>query len=121
MGYGGGDLLRAQLTGGSGDGGIDVEIREDPLGLDKVYVQAKRYSSSVGPGDLRNFVGALEDKNASKGVFVTTADFTPEAENYAKRSSKRIVLLSGKELARLMVQHKIGVQPHLFTLTLYET
>ena len=112
MGYGGGDATMGRVTGRSGDGGIDGTIKEDVLGLDEVYVQAKKYadSNTVGEGDLRNFAGAIDAAGTTKGVFVTTSDFTPAARNYVKRSPKRIVLIDGRELARLMVRHDIGVR-----------
>ena len=112
MGYGGGDAARGAVTGRSGDGGIDGAIKEDALGLDEVYVQAKKYAegNTVGEGDVRNFVGAIDVANATKGVFVTTAGFTKPAKAYVSKSSKRIVLIDGKELARLMVQYGIGVR-----------
>ena len=112
MGYGGGDAAKSRVTGRSGDGGIDGTIREDALGLDEVYVQAKKYAegSNVGEGDLRNFAGAIDAAGTSKGVFVTTAEFTRSAREYIARSPKRIVLIDGKELARLMVQHDVGVR-----------
>ena len=112
MGYGGGDAEMGQVTGRSGDGGIDGTIREDALGLDEVYLQAKKYAAgkTVGEGDLRNFAGALDAKGTTKGVFVTTAGFTPAAQNYVAHSPKRIVLIDGEELARLMVAHNIGVR-----------
>ena len=112
MGYGGGDAAMGRVTGRSGDGGIDGTIREDALGLDEVYVQAKRYGDgkTVGEGDLRNFAGAIDAAGTTKGVFVTTADFTRAARDYVARSPKRIVLIDGAELARMMVQHGIGVR-----------
>ena len=112
MGYGGGDADRGRVTGGTGDGGIDGTIREDALGLDEVYVQAKKYAEgrAVGEGDLRNFAGAIDAAGTTKGVFVTTAGFTKSARNYVARSPKRIVLIDGEELARLMVQHDVGVR-----------
>ena len=112
MGYGGGDREMGQVTGRSGDGGIDGTIREDALGLDEVYVQAKRYAdgNTVGESDLRNFAGAIDAAGTVKGVFVTTAGFTRAARDYVKRSPKRIVLIDGEELARLMVHHNIGVR-----------
>lgn len=112
MGYGGGDTDRGRVTGRSGDGGIDGTIREDALGLDEVYVQAKKYAdgNTVGEGDLRNFAGAIDAAGTTKGVFVTTALFTRGARAYVARSPKRIVLIDGGELARLMVQHNIGVR-----------
>lgn len=112
MGYGGGDADRGRVTGRTGDGGIDGTIREDALGMDEVYVQAKKYaeSSAVGEGDLRNFAGAIDAAGTTKGVFVTTAGFTKSAKDYVARSPKRIVLIDGEELARLMVQHNVGVR-----------
>ncbi|MCY3981346.1 MAG: restriction endonuclease [Alphaproteobacteria bacterium] len=112
MGYGGGDATMGRVTGRSGDGGIDGTIREDALGLDEVYVQAKKYaeSNTVGEGDLRNFAGAIDAAGTTKGVFVTTASFTRAASDYVARSPKRIILIDGAELARLMVRHGIGVR-----------
>ena len=106
-----------RVTGRAGDGGIDGTIKEDKLGLDEVYVQAKKYASgsSVGAGELRNFVGALVGAHAQKGVFVTTANFTASAQKFAAQSPKRIVLINGEELARLMVRYDVGVRvrdPH---------
>jgi restriction system protein len=115
MGYGGGNAAMGQVTGGSGDGGIDGTIREDTLGLDEVYVQAKKYAegNTVGESDLRNFAGAIDAAGTTKGVFVTTSDFTRSARNYMARSPKRIVLIDGEELARLMVAHDIGVRTRI--------
>ena len=115
MGYGGGDAERGRVTGRSGDGGIDGTIREDALGLDEVYVQAKKYAdgNTVGEGDLRNFAGAIDAAGTTKGVFVTTAGFTSAAKDYVARSPKRIVLIDGEELARLMVVHSIGVRTRI--------
>ena len=112
MGYGGGDADRGRVTGRTGDGGIDGTIREDALGLDEVYVQAKKYAEgkAVGEGDLRNFAGAIDAAGTTKGVFVTTAGFTKSARDYVARSPKRIVLIDGEELAHLMVQHNVGVR-----------
>ena len=112
MGYGGGNEAMGRVTGRTGDGGIDGTIREDALGLDEVYVQAKNYATgnAVGEGDLRNFAGAIDAAGTTKGVFVTTAAFTKSAREYVSRSPKRIVLIDGVELARLMVQHDIGVR-----------
>ncbi len=112
MGYGGGDPVMGRVTGGSGDGGIDGTIREDALGLDEVYVQAKRYAdgATVGENALRNFAGAIDAAGTTKGVFVTTSGFTGTARKYVKRSPKRIALIDGEELARLMVLHNVGVR-----------
>ncbi len=115
MGYGGGDASMGSVTGRSGDGGIDGTIREDRLGLDEVYVQVKKYAdgNTVGEGDLRNFAGAIDAAGTTKGVFVTTATFTDSAKAYLARSPKRIVLIDGAELARLMVRYGIGVRRHV--------
>ena len=112
MGYGGGDPDMGRVTGRSGDGGIDGTIREDALGLDEVYVQAKRYAegTNVGESDLRNFAGAIDAAGTTKGVFVTTSAFTRAAKDYVNRSPKRIVLIDGEELARLMEVHNVGVR-----------
>ena len=112
MGYGDGDDAMGQVTGSSGDGGIDGTIREDALGLDQVYLQAKKYAdgNTVGEGALRNFAGAIDAAGAMKGVFVTTSSFTRAARDYVARSPKRIVLIDGDELGRLMVKHDIGVR-----------
>ena len=112
MGYGGGDAKMARVTGRSGDGGIDGIIREDALGLDELYVQAKRYAegNNVGLDDLSKFAGAIDLAGTTKGVFVTTANFTRGAKDYVEKSPKRIVLIDGAALARLMVRHGIGVR-----------
>ena len=115
MGYGKGDAAMGQVTGRSGDGGIDGKIREDALGLDEVYVQAKKYAdgNTVGEGEIRNFAGAIDAAGTTKGVFVTTSGFTSAAKDYVARSPKRIVLIDGEELARLMVVHSIGVRTRI--------
>ncbi|MCY3879364.1 MAG: restriction endonuclease [Rhodobacteraceae bacterium] len=112
MGYGSGDAERGRVTGRSGDGGIDGTIREDALGLDEVYLQAKNYHKNniVGESALRNFAGAIDAAGTTKGVFVTTSHFTPAARKYVEKSPKRIVLIDGKELARLMFDHGVGVR-----------
>ena len=112
MGYGGGNAAMGRVTGRSGDGGVDGTIREDALGLDEVYVQAKKYAdgNTVGEGDLRNFAGAIDAAGTAKGGFVTTTGFTSAARDYVARSPKRIILIDGEELARLMVRHDIGVR-----------
>ncbi|MCU9839621.1 restriction endonuclease [Ruegeria sp. WL0004] len=112
MGYGGGDLERGLQTNLSGDGGIDGIINEDELGLDAVYVQAKRYApdNKVGRPALNAFVGSLTGEGATKGVFVTTSDFSREARDYVARVQQRIVLINGDRLARLMIKHEVGVR-----------
>lgn len=109
MGYGGGRAEMGKAIGRSGDGGIDGVINEDALGLEAVYVQAKKYAegNTVGAGDLRNFSGALDDVGTTKGVFVTTSTFTAGAREYAARIPKRIVLIDGDVLAKLMVRHNV--------------
>lgn len=112
MGYGGGELERGLQTSLSGDGGIDGIINEDELGLDAVYVQAKRYApeNKVGRPALNAFVGSLTGEGASKGVFVTTSDFSKDAVEYVDRVQHRIVLINGDRLARLMIKHEVGVR-----------
>lgn len=112
MGFGGGDPEMGKRLGRSGDGGIDGVIQEDALGLDAVYVQAKRYTdgNNVGAPDLRAFVGSLVGNRANKGVFVTASKFTLDAREYARTVQHRIVLIDGAELTRLMVRHGVGVR-----------
>ncbi|RBM18666.1 restriction endonuclease [Prauserella sp. PE36] len=109
MGYG--DAAGSEHRGRSGDGGIDGAIRQDALGLNTVYLQAKRYTDAVvGRPDMQKFVGALHGVGADRGVFVTTSQFSQEARDYVERIPNRIVLIDGQRLAELMVQHDIGVQ-----------
>ena len=114
MGYGGGNTERGKVVGGPGDQGFDGTIQEDRLGLDEVYVQAKKYASenNVGAGDLRNFAGAIDAAGTTKGVFFTTSTFTKAANDFVDKSPKRIVLIDGDELARLMVDYNVGVNTH---------
>jgi len=111
MGYGGSKAEAGQRLGQSGDGGLDGVIREDLLGLDVIYLQAKRWdpARSVGRPELQAFVGALQGAQASKGVFLTTAGFTQQAITYAETVNARVVLIDGRELARLMIRHGVGV------------
>ena len=115
MGYGGGDLQKARMTKTSGDGGIDGIIDEDALGLDAVYIQAKRYNSDykVGRPDLQRFVGSLTGESAAKGVFVTTSDFSRDAIEYVGRVQQRIKLINGQRLAGLMIQYGVGVRARI--------
>jgi restriction system protein len=110
MGYGGTGEGAAHALGKSGDNGIDGVIDQDPLGVDQIYIQAKRYAqgNNIGAGDIRDFFGALNLKKAQKGIFITTSDFTPSAEQTAKDLGMRIVLINGKELAKLMLRYNIG-------------
>lgn len=109
MGYGGSKKDAAQRVGRSGDGGIDGVIREDRLGLDAIYVQAKKWRPDrhVGPREIREFIGALQDAEALKGVFITTSRFSPEAIALAER--RRVVLINGRTLAELMIETGVGV------------
>ena len=109
MGYGGSREDAGRAVGRSGDGGIDGIINEDRLGLDMIYVQAKRWKGNVGEPPVRDFVGALDGEGVQKGVFITTSNFTPTAKNFAERSSKRIILIDGNHLAQLMIDHNVGV------------
>jgi len=110
MGYGGSRKDAARVVGGSGDGGIDGVIKEDKLGLDVIYVQAKRWTTaSVGRPDIQQFVGALQGHRARKGVFITTAEFTKEAIDYARNLDVKVVLIGGTQLAELMIDYNIGV------------
>ena len=112
MGYGGGIRSNGRVTKLSGDGGIDGIIDEDALGLDAVYVQAKRYASDykVGRPDLQRFVGSLTGEGAAKGVFVTTSDYSRDAVDYVNRVQHRIQLINGQRLAALMIQYGVGVR-----------
>ena len=121
MGYGGGRSEMVEVTGGTGDGGIDGIIREDALGLDEIYIQAKKYTeSNIGADELRKFAGALDTKRTNKGVFVTTSDFTKSTREYVENNSKQIVLIDGAYLSKLMVQYNIGVRErkHMIIKTL---
>lgn len=111
MGYGGSHRDAAKQLGRAGDGGVDGVVNEDRLGLDRVYIQAKRYNGgTVGRPEVQAFVGSLVGLGASKGVFVTTSSFSPHAKDYAKSLSQRVVLIDGKQLADLMVEHDVGVR-----------
>ena len=112
MGYGGSLDDAGMVTKYSHDDGIDGIIKEDKLGLDKIYIQAKRYAigNTIGKPDLHAFAGALDEKKANKGVFITTSKFTSEARKFAEeKASKKIVLIDGEALARYMIEYNIGV------------
>ncbi|MCL6649729.1 MAG: restriction endonuclease [Chloroflexi bacterium] len=110
MGYGGSLQEAAKaITGGSGDQGIDGIINEDRLGLDVVYVQAKRWDGSVGSPQVQQFAGALQGKHARKGIFITTSSFTEAAKEYAAKIDSKIVLIDGARLAELMFEYNLGV------------
>jgi restriction system protein len=112
MGYGGTRERVVQRLGKIGDEGIDGVVNEDPLGLDVVYIQAKRYApeNTIGRERIQQFAGALVGQGASKGVFVTTSSFSRGATEYAGRVPQRIILIDGTELARLMIQYGVGVR-----------
>jgi restriction system protein len=109
MGYGNFRGDAGSVVGGSGDNGIDGVIEEDKLGLDVVYIQAKRWEGNVGRPEIQKFAGALQGHKAKKGVFITTSGFTREAETYAALIETRIVLVDGIRLAELMIDHNVGV------------
>jgi restriction system protein len=111
MGYGGSRPEAARAVGRSGDGGIDGVIDEDRLGLDAIYVQAKRWDSAVGRPEIQKFAGALQGQRAKKGLFITTSNFTREAEEFAQRIDTRLVLIDGRRLASLMFEFDVGVNP----------
>lgn len=112
MGYGGNHESAAMQLGRTGDGGVDGVINEDRLGLERIYVQAKRYDpgNPIGRPDVNGFVGSLVGFGATKGVFVTTSTFSQPARDYVKNLAQRIVLIDGRELADLMIEHDVGVR-----------
>ena len=109
MGYGGSRQDAGQVIGKSGDEGIDGIIKEDRLGLDTIYVQAKRWENTVGRPEIQKFAGALQGQRAKKGIFLTTADFSREARDFASRIESKIILIDGEELAELLIDFDIGV------------
>jgi restriction system protein len=113
MGYGVDDEA-GNVIGRSGDGGVDGVIDQDPLGVDQIYIQAKRYATgnNVGSGAIRDFFGSLNIKKAQKGIFVTTSDFSNEALKTARELSSRIVLINGHRLGELMIKHNVGCRDH---------
>jgi restriction system protein len=116
MGYGGSRSDAGKAIGRSGDGGVDGIIKEDKLGLDVVYVQAKRWENTpVGRPDVMQFVGALQAQKANKGIFITTSRFTEDAKNYVSQIGSKIVLIDGDRLSELMIENDIGVS----TISMY--
>jgi restriction system protein len=109
LGYGGSRTDAGEALGRSGDGGIDGVIKEDKLGLDLIYIQAKRWENPVGPAIVREFLGALDQHGAKKGVLITTSRFTKDASIPLSRSDKRISLIDGLTLTELMIDHDLGV------------
>lgn len=116
MGYGGSRADAGKAIGRSGDGGIDGIIKEDKLGLDVVYIQAKRWDNNpVGRPDVMQFAGALQAQRANKGIFITTSRFTDDARSYVSQIGSKIVLIDGEQLTDLMIEHDVGVS----TVSLY--
>ena len=109
MGYGGSRLDAGKAVGKSGDGGIDGIINEDKLGLDVIYIQAKRWETSVGRPEIQKFAGALQGQKARKGIFITTSSFTQQALNYVSTIDSKIILIDGDRLSNLMFEHSVGV------------
>ncbi len=113
MGYGGSINDAGKAIGKSGDEGIDGTIKEDKLGLDIIYIQAKRWKAgnAVGRPEIQKFVGALAGQGAKKGIFITTSNFTREASEYAPKNETKIVLIDGEQLAQLMIDYNLGCTP----------
>lgn len=109
MGYGGSRRDAGERIGQSGDGGIDGIIKEDRLGLDIIYIQAKRWQGPIGRPEIQKFVGALQGQRAKKGVFITTSSYTADAIDYASRIDTKVVLIDGQLLANLMIDFDVGV------------
>jgi restriction system protein len=116
MGYGGSKKEAGQILGKSGDGGIDGLIKEDKLGLDTIYVQAKRWENTVPVSQVRDFAGSLLSKKAKKGIFISTSEYPKSAYEFVSSIEPRIVLINGKELADMMIENNVG----LSTKTIYE-
>jgi len=116
MGYGGTRQDAGKAIGKSGDGGIDGIIKEDRLGLDAIYIQAKRWENVVGRPEIQKFVGALSGHHAKKGLFITTSSFSSDAADYVSRIDAKVVLIDGETLAQLMIEHNVGVS----TINTYE-
>ena len=109
MGYGGTRADAGEVIGKSGDGGIDGTIKEDRLGLDVLYLQAKRWENTIGRPEIQQFAGALQGQKARRGIFITTSDFSKAAADYARSIESSIVLVNGRMLAELMMDHDVGV------------
>ncbi len=111
MGYGGSRKEAGQAVGKSGDEGIDGIINEDRLGLDNIYIQAKRWQASVGRPEIQKLAGALQGHRARKGIFITTSEFTRDVHEYVSKIDSKIILLDGDRLAGFMIDHDVGVTP----------
>jgi len=116
MGYGGSMKDAGEAIGRSGDEGIDGIIKEDRLGLDVIYIQAKKWENNIAPSEIQKFVGALQGKNATKGVFITTSSFSKNAIEYASKVGTNVILIDGNQLAQLMIDYNVGVS----SVSLYE-
>jgi restriction system protein len=111
MGYGGSRKDAGKAVGKTKDEGIDGIIKEDRLGLDIIYIQAKKWENTVSRPEIQKFAGALQGQRAKKGIFLTTSSFSKEAHDYANRIDNKIILLDGEQLAQLMIDHNVGVTP----------
>ena len=111
MGYGGSRKEAGEAMGRTGDGGIDGIIKEDKLGLDIIYIQAKHWENTVGRPEIQKFAGALQGQRARKGIFITTSNFSKEALDYVNNIESKIILIDGQRLAELMIDHNVGVSP----------
>ena len=109
MGYGGSRKEAGEAIGKSGDEGIDGIIKEDRLGLDIIYIQAKRWESVIGRPEIQKFAGALQGQRAKKGIFITTSGFSRDAIDYARSIDTKIILIDGVQLVDLMIDHNVGV------------
>lgn len=109
MGYGGSEIDNGELTQKGSDEGIDGIIKEDRLGLDKIYIQAKKWENNVGRPEIQKFVGALQGKRAKKGIFITTSTFSKDAHEYAQNLDVAVILIDGKKLAEYMIENELGV------------
>ncbi len=109
MGYGGSLFDAGKAIGRSGDEGIDGVIKEDKLGLDAIYIQAKRWSAVVGRPEIQKFAGALQGQKAKKGVFITTSSFTKEAMEFVDKIENKVILINGDRLTELMIDYGVGV------------
>jgi restriction system protein len=116
MGYGGSRKDAGQAIGKSGDEGIDGIIKEDRLGLDVIYIQAKRWENVVGRPEIQKFAGALQGQRAKKGIFITTSNFTRDAITFASNIDNKIILIDGEALTKLMIEHNVGIS----TASVYE-
>jgi restriction system protein len=113
MGYGGSQREAGRAIGHSGDGGIDGIIKEDKLGLNVIYLQAKRWQNNIGAPEIRNFVGSLAAQNVNKGVFIITSSFTQQALQYVREIPYKIILIDGEMLTQLMIEYNVGVSKEI--------